>query len=335
MSFKSIEFFAGGGGLALGLEKAGFDCVALNDVDKRSCETLKKNRPHWNVICDDLKNLSFLDYKDKVDLVTGGFPCQPFTPCGKQKGFEDKRGGVFFDFARVINEIQPKIFLAENVKNLIYHKKKETFEKILKTFEELGYDVKYQVLKAVFYKVPQLRERIFIVGIKKNSGINFEFPPPNKKIFTLKDALKKGTLFNQDVPLSLGYQYSEKRKKILSLVPPGGSAKDLPLEVQKSYLSKKIPLPLKHKTGYAKKLSWDEPCHTLLTEPIMKITDRCHPDEIRPLTVREYARVQTFPDDWIFEGHRVQQYKQIGNAVPVNLAYFLGLSLLKALKNQT
>ncbi|HHS92302.1 MAG TPA: DNA cytosine methyltransferase [Campylobacterales bacterium] len=331
-SYTSIELFAGAGGMALGMEKAGFEHVLLNDFDRYATNTLKKNRPHWNVIHGDIASIDFKAYKG-IDLLTGGFPCQAFSYAGKKRGLEDTRGTLFYEFARALKESEPKVFLAENVKGLKSHDGGRTLETMVEVFESMGYQVLTpQVLRAIHFKVPQKRERIFIVGIKKEyaSKVNFIWPKENEKIYTLKDALYQGELYDTDVPLSEGQIYPEKKKKILDLVPPGGYWRDLPLEVQKSYMMKSFYLG-GGKTGIARRISWDEPSLTLTCSPAQKQTERCHPDETRPFTVREYARIQTFPDDWEFEGSITNQYKQIGNAVPVNLAYALGLSMVKLL----
>jgi DNA (cytosine-5)-methyltransferase 1 len=197
---------------------------------------------------------------------------------------------------------------------------------------ELGYHVlPPRVLKAIFYKVPQKRERLIIVGVRKDIDSSlFEFPKPFQKIYTLKDALKKGELFNMDVPSSNGQLYPKKKKEVLDLVPQGGYWRDLPLSIQKSYMGGSFYLG-GGKTGMARRMSWQEPCLTLTCSPAQKQTERCHPDETRPFTVREYARVQTFPDDWKFAGSVTRQYKQIGNAVPVNLAKEIGYSIIRFL----
>lgn len=314
-----IELFTGGGGLALGFEAAGFQHVLLNEVDKKCCETLLFNRPLWPVQKADIKTVDFTEYQNKIDVVAGGFPCQAFSVAGKQMGFNDKRGILFFEYARAVREIKPKLFIAENVKGLLYHEKGKTLEIILETLRDSGYNVlKPQVLKAVNYQVPQKRERVFIVGIRKDIAADFHFPVPNDTVHTLTDAFKKGKLFDSDVALSQGAHYSEAKFKILNQVPEGGNWKNLPVDTQKQYLKKFYGKGSNSQT--AKRLSWNEPCNTLLTSPDSKLIERCHPNESRPLTVREYARVQTFPDDWQFKGSMTSQYRQIGNAVPVNLA---------------
>ena len=334
-SYTSIELFAGAGGLALGLENAGIHHVMLNEIDKYAVETLKKNRPNWNVIHDDICNIDFIKYKNKIDLLTGGFPCQAFSYAGKKLGFEDTRGTMFFEFARALKETNAPVFIAENVRGLLSHEKGKTLETMLNVLDELGYHVfKPEILKAIYYKVPQKRERLIIIGIKKEfkDKVTYTYPIPYEKIYTLKDALKKGELFDSDVPESGGQKYPERKKEILELVPPGGYWRDLPIEIQKEYMQKSFFLG-GGKTGMARRISWDEPCLTLTCSPAQKQTERCHPDFTRPFEVREYARIQTFPDDWIFEGSMTQQYKQIGNAVPVNLAKEIGKSIIQLLND--
>ena len=318
----AIEVFAGAGGLALGLEQAGIKTVLLVEIDKFCCETLRQNRPEWNIINDDIKNVDFTMYKGKVDIVTGGSPCQAFSYSGKKLGFEDTRGTLFYEFARTVKEVEPLIFMFENVKGLISHDKGRTLKTILNVLEELGYNVKYEVLNANDYGVAQKRERIIIIGTK--NGVEFEYPKKLDYKPVLRDALK-------DVPPSEGQSYSEKKRKVLELVPPGGCWVDLPEEIQKEYMGKSY-YSSGGRRGMARRISWDEPCLTLTCSPSQKQTERCHPDETRPFTVREYARIQSFPDTWEFAGGLSEKYKQIGNAVPVDLARHLGVQLLKAVK---
>ncbi len=334
-AYSSVELFAGAGGLALGLEKAGFDSVFLNEIDKNACETLQKNRPNWNVKKGDISKIDFTPLEGKIDFLSGGFPCQSFSYAGKSLGFEDTRGTLFFEFARAIKEIKPRVFLGENVKGLLNHDKGETIKNIKKVLTDLGYTlIEPKVLKAIFYQVPQKRERVLFIGVRNDlvEASNFKWPSPYKRILTMKDALLKGELFESDVPISKGQKYPERKKEILSKVPPGGCWRNLPIEIQKEYMLKSYYLG-GGKTGMARRLSWDEPSLTLTCAPAQKQTERCHPNETRPLTIREYARIQTFPDDWEFCGALTSQYKQIGNAVPVNLAFAVGRSLIRLLNN--
>lgn len=329
-TYRSIELFAGAGGMALGMEKAGFQHVLLNDFDFSATQTLKSNRLHWNVVHGDITKIDFTPYEN-IDLLTGGFPCQAFSYAGRKLGLEDTRGTLFYEFARALKESKPKVFLAENVKGLKSHDGGRTLQTMVNVFKSMGYEVlEPTVLKGIHYNVPQKRERLFIVGIKKEyaSHVSFTFPQQSSKIYTLKDALKKGELFSCDVPVSEGQKYPEKKKKILDLIPPGGYWRDLPLNLQKEYMMKSFYLG-GGKTGIARRISWDEPSLTLTCSPAQKQTERCHPDETRPFQVREYARIQTFPDEWKFSGSMTQQYKQIGNAVPVNLSYAIGKSLIR------
>ena len=187
-----------------------------------------------------------------------------------------------------------------------------------------------RVLRAVNYRVPQKRERLILVATRKDLDLKYSYPLPINKTYTLEDALKAGRLFDTDVPKSKGSTYPESKRRILKLVPPKGYWRDLPVELQMEYMKKSFFLG-GGKTGMARRIGWDEPCLTLTCSPAQKQTERCHPDETRPFTVREYARIQTFPDNWTFSGSVSQQYKQIGNAVPVNLGREIGYSLIHAL----
>jgi DNA (cytosine-5)-methyltransferase 1 len=329
--YTSIELFAGAGGLALGLEKAGLTNILLSEIDKNACDTLRKNRPAWNVIEGDVAGIDFKPYKGKVDVITGGFPCQAFSFAGKRLGFEDARGTLFYEFARAIKETQPLICVGENVRGLLQHENGKTIEGMISVLDELGYDVMpARLLKAIFYRVPQKRERVFIVGLRKNANLKFEWPLESNEIFTVRDALKKGKLYLTDVSMSSGQAYPKNKREIMELIPPGGYWRDLPVDLQKAYMKGSFHLS-GGKTGMARRISWDEPCLTLTCAPAQKQTERCHPEDTRPFTVREYARIQTFPDDWEFAGALTSQYAQIGNAVPVNLAQAVGKAIIRTL----
>lgn len=332
-NYNVLELFAGGGGLALGLEKAGLKCIALNEIDKWACQTLRDNRPNWNILEGDVKSFDFTKYRNKVEIVTGGFPCQSFSYAGKRLGFQDARGTLFYEFARVVKEVNPPICIGENVKGLLSHDKGKTLKGMISILDEIGYKVApIKVLKAINYNVPQKRERLILVGIRKDIDIEFNYPKPHNKIYTLSDALKKGSLYNSDVPKSKGSEYPQHKKDVLDLIPPKGYWKDLPLDIQKDYMGKSFYLG-GGKTGMARRIGWDEPSLTLTCSPAQKQTERCHPDETRPFTIREYARIQTFPDNWKFAGSISQQYKQIGNAVPCNLGKEVGYSIIKFLNS--
>lgn len=333
--YQLIELFAGAGGLALGLEKAGFKSVLLNEKEKVACDTLRANRPNWNIINDDICNVDFSSYKGKVDLLTGGFPCQPFSYAGKKLGLNDIRGTLVFEMIRSINEIQPKVFLAENVKGLKTDDNGKTLASIISFIEQSGYTlIENHIYKTMMYKVPQKRERLILIGVRNDlvDKLIFERPSYYYRILTVRDALYKGELYVTDVPISIGQKYPKRKEEIMSFVPEGGYWRDLPLDLQREYMKGSFGLA-GGKTGMARRLSFDEPSLTLTCSPAQKQTERCHPIENRPLTTREYARIQTFPDDWVFKGSANQIYKQIGNSVPVNFASALGRSIIRMLNN--
>ncbi|MGN0236556.1 MAG: DNA (cytosine-5-)-methyltransferase [Lepagella sp.] len=329
--FTSAELFAGAGGLALGLEKAGFHHLLLNELDHSACNTLRRNRPDWNVVEGDVHEIDFTPFRGKIDFLSGGFPCQAFSYAGKRLGFEETRGTLFFELARAVKEIQPAVFLGENVKGLFEHDHGRTLQTIKDVIAELGYTlVTPRVLRAIQYDVPQKRERLILVAIRNDIApfVTFRWPDVSPSVRTLRDAFFAGNLYDTDVPPSDGQKYPESKQRVMALVPEGGDWRDLPEDVARDYMKGSYNLG-GGKTGMARRLSMDEPSLTLTCAPAQKQTERCHPIDTRPLTVREYARIQTFPDDWFFSGNLSDQYKQIGNAVPVNLAWAIGRSLIR------
>lgn len=322
--YTAIELFAGAGGTALGFENAGIKHILLNEIDKDCVATLKHNFPKGTkIIHADVHSVDFSKWKDKVDIVQAGFPCQAFSYAGKSMGFEDTRGTLFFEFARCVKETMPKIAVGENVKGLLKHDNGRTLKTMVNTLKELGYKVQYKVLRAQYLDVPQKRERLIIMAIRNDLNIPFIFPIEKNYTVSLRAALK-------DCPKSEGQSYPKRKAEILSLVPEGGYWRDLPIDIQKEYMKGSFHLS-GGKTGMARRLSWDEPSLTLTCAPAQKQTERCHPSETRPLTIREYARIQSFPDNWKFQGTMSAQYKQIGNAVPVNLSYHIGCCLVEML----
>lgn len=330
-NYKVLELFAGAGGLASGLEKSGFSTVGLVEIDKYAAETLRINRPNWNVIERDIIDVAekgiykYINKDEEIDLISGGYPCQSFSYAGHRKGLDDARGTMFYYYAKILEQVMPKVFLAENVRGLISHDGGKTLDTMINVFEDIGYNVSHYILKSNDYNVAQKRQRTVIIGVRNDLKIDYLPPKPYEYKPVLKDALK-------DVPLSGGAKYPEKKKKVLELVPPGGYWRDLPEEIAKEYMGKSY-YSTGGRTGMARRISWDEPSLTLTCSPAQKQTERCHPDETRPFTVREYARIQSFEDDWQFYGSISQQYKQIGNAVPVEMARIIGLSIIDLLNN--
>lgn len=321
--YRIVELFSGAGGMALGMHHAGLRCVLLVENDKNAVATLRANAPDWLVILDDIGHVDFKGIK--AEVVSGGFPCQAFSYAGKKMGFEDARGTLFFEYARSLNEIQPKVFVAENVRGLEKHDQGRTLSAMLQILNDLGYKVAYRVLRAQYLDVPQKRERLVILGVRKDLGMPLAFPKEQNYTVSLREAL-------QNVPLSAGQKYTEKKHRVMTLIPEGGYWRDLPENIRKTYMGASFFLG-GGKTGIARRLAWDEPSLTLTCNPAQKQTERCHPVETRPLTIREYARIQCFPDDWHFQGSIAAQYKQIGNAVPVNLGYHIGRCVIAILCN--
>lgn len=330
--YTSIELFAGAGGLALGVEKAGFNTLGLIEFDKDAADTLKKNRPNWNVINDDIANISCLDLgkyfsikKGELDLLSGGAPCQAFSYAGKRLGLEDARGTLFYHYALFLEKLQPKMFLFENVRGLLTHDHGKTYATMLDIFTRAGYTIDKQVLNAWNYGVPQKRERLITIGIRNDlvGKTEYRFPKAHSYKPVLRDVLL-------DCPDGPGVPYGEKKRKIFELVPAGGYWRDIDPAIAKEYMKSCWDME-GGRTGILRRMSLDEPSLTVLTSPSQKQTERCHPLEARPFTVRENARCQTFPDDWEFCGNVSAQYKQVGNAVPVNLAYDIAKEIVHSL----
>lgn len=330
--YTSIELFAGAGGLALGVEKAGFNTLGLIEFDKDAADTLKKNRPNWNVINDDIANISCLDLekyfsikKGELDLLSGGAPCQAFSYAGKRMGLEDARGTLFYHYALFLEKLQPKMFLFENVRGLLTHDHGKTYATMLDIFTRAGYTIDKQVLNAWNYGVPQKRERLITIGIRNDlvGKTEYRFPKAHSYKPVLRDVLL-------DCPDGPGVPYGEKKRKIFELVPAGGYWRDIDPAIAKEYMKSCWDME-GGRTGILRRMSLDEPSLTVLTSPSQKQTERCHPLEARPFTVRENARCQTFPDDWEFCGNVSAQYKQVGNAVPVNLAYDIAKEIVHSL----
>ena len=334
---KSIELFAGAGGLALGLEKAGFEHIGLIEFNKDAADTLKLNRPKWNVICKDISEIAETDlekefsiHTGELDLLSGGAPCQPFSYAGKRLGLNDVRGTMFYHYAMFLRKLQPKMFLFENVKGLLSHDNGKTFKTIIDIFQQEGYKVEYKVLNAWDYDVPQKRERLITIGIRNDLAENkiFRFPIKNKKHPVIGDIVLDVNPSKDDCQY-----YSETKAKLFELVPPGGCWRDIDPNIAKEYM-KSSWVSGGGKTGILRRMSLDEPSLTVLTTSGQKQTDRCHPLEIRPFSYRENARLQSFPDDWMFCGSLSSKYKQIGNAVPVNLAKEIGIKIIECLSEE-
>lgn len=320
--YNFIEVCAGAGGLSKGFIDIGFDAILLNDMDKHCIETLRLNHPNVPLFKGSMMDINLDKYKNKnIDILMGGVPCQSFSQAGKREGIKDDRGKLILHFIKMINIINPKIFIIENVKGLISHNKGETLKFVISEINKLNkYNVKYKVLNSNNYSVPQNRERLIIIGVHNKIKKPFIFPKEHVKKPILKDVLV-------NCPKSEGIEYNKEKKKLMSLIPQGGCWINLPENLQKSYMGKSY-YSGGGKRGILKRLDMNKPSLTLLTTPSQKQTERCHPIETRPLQILEYARIQTFPDNYKFSGSINQKYKQIGNAVPVNLGKAIAQAVL-------
>ncbi len=340
--YESISLFSGAMGLDLGLEKAGINIKLCQDFDASCYETMLQNgKP---AMTGDIRNIDSsvilekaLLKKGEAFLVCGGPPCQPFSTAGKRNGINDPRGSLFMDYVRMVDETRPRFFVFENVKGLTSiavdkgGKPGGVLDIILSEFDRIGYKTVYGVLDAVHYGVPQFRERLVILGSRDNEDIFLPVPThfmrhqvQQMQWRTLGDTIRD--LEENPGPCT---HFSEDRLHFLRMVPEGGNWKNLPYELQKEAMGGAWASG-GGKVGFYRRLSYSQPSPTVVTSPVQKATMMCHPIKDRPLSVKEYARIQQFPEDWKITGTIANQYKQIGNAVPVGLAEAVGQALIAA-----
>ena len=321
--YKVMDLFSGAGGFLLGFEKEGFDIILSTDFDE-DCEKVHKiNRPNIPFVRADIRTLSNKKIDELlngqiVDVLIGGPPCQGFSTIGNRVSSDperrmkyDPRNDLFREYIRILNHLQPKVFVMENVKGIKTRDGGTIFEEIQRQFKETGYDFNCITLNAADYGVPQYRERVFFYGTR--IGVDFEAPIPthgenrnpyNIVLYAIGDLANKGEEVSNHVPLKHG----EKNIRRYQLIPEGGRLpeNDLPADLYRKNFGNTF-----------KRLDRNKPSLTMVPGhnafPI-------HPWLDRSLTVREAARIQTFPDDYIFSGRRDKQCMQVGNAVPVQLA---------------
>ncbi|MDD5052502.1 MAG: DNA cytosine methyltransferase [Sulfuricurvum sp.] len=322
---RVAALFSGAGGLDLGFKKAGFDVVWANEYDKTIWETFEKNHPETKLDRRSIRNIPNEELPQNIDGLIGGPPCQSWSLAGAMRGIEDDRGSLFYEYIRVLSHLKPKFFLAENVKGIVSSAHKQSFEHILHLFDEAGYTCHYEVLNACDYGVPQTRERVFIIGFRKDINVNFKFPKPVKdKVFLnsvikgLEDAVphKKGATLNTKLP----------NNEYLT-----GSFSTI-------FMSRNRRRAIDEHSFTIQAGGRHAPIHPL-SPPMVKVdTDKFEFEgdynRVRRLSVRECARIQTFPDDFIFYYSNVNDgYKMIGNAVPVELAKHIADSIKIALSS--
>jgi DNA (cytosine-5)-methyltransferase 1 len=356
----ALSFFSGAMGLDLGIEKAGFNIRLACEVDKFCRQTIALNRPNTallgdinNYEPDDILKAARLTRQDDIDLIIGGPPCQAFSTAGKRKAFRDERGNVFLKYLDLALSLEPKYFVIENVRGLLScplkHKphdqtnsKHSVFSEdelkggalnlIISKLKNFGYTCSFNLYNAANFGTPQTRERIIII-CSRNGKIppfltptyseNGEYGLPKWK--TLESCLKN---INKHDHLN----FPEKRLKYYRMLKCGQNWRNLPEELQKEAMGKSYYLG-GGKTGFLRRLAWDKPSPTLVTHPAMPATDLAHPEEDRPLSIQEYKRIQELPDDWEVAGSLIQQYKQVGNAVPVSLGSAVGKLIINLIND--
>jgi DNA (cytosine-5)-methyltransferase 1 len=355
--FLAMSFFTGAMGLDLGLEKAGISTVLASEIDPIICDTIRANRPNRALI-GDIRNYSGraireecnLGSETEIDLVFGGPPCQAFSTAGKRKAFEDERGNVFIKFIDLILELRPRYAVIENVRGLLSaalahrpHAERGpkfgplTAEEqsggalyfILKRLRAANYGVSFNLYNAANFGSPQIRERVVILCSRDGKKLPYLTPTHSDdakwglpRWRTLRDALEGLP------PEPCDYvRFPEKRLRFYRMLKEGQNWRHLPKELQQEALGNSF-FAGGGKTGFLRRLSWNKPSPTLVTHPAMPATDLGHPAQDRPLSVQEYRRIQEFPMSMILAGSILDQYRQVGNAVPTSLGEAIGRTLL-------
>lgn len=338
--YKVIDLFAGAGGMTLGFHMAGFESKLAVDFDKDSCLTYKKNFKNTKVICDDIgkiDNKTILKLTGgKVDVIIGGPPCQGFSTLGK-KLKDDPRNQLWREYLRIVTLLKPKVWVMENVPELL---KSQEFAEVKKVTEKLGYHIKSAVLNAADYGVPQRRQRAIVLAARIENGLVHPRPthtnkperdlfnPNQKNWVSVREAFEGLSLKPNGKNWHVGRNPSPLSLKRYMTVPPGGNRFDLPKELQPDcWLNKPTG-----STDVFGRLWWERPSLTVRTEFYKPEKGRyLHPSENRSITLREGARLQTFPDSFEFVGKQTSVGRQIGNAVPCRLAYKIALAVKKHL----
>lgn len=349
MKYNAISFFSGAMGLDLGMEKAGIKVRVVNDINKFCCETIRLNRPNLPLIDKPIGEVTATEVlkkaglkKSEVFLVYGGPPCQAFSTAGGRRSLEDARGNCVLEFIKKVEEIRPRYFVMENVRGLLSaainpNASQEcpdgapgsAIRHIAKLLAEAGYTISFALFDSANYGVPQSRERVIIFGNRGKKRIPLPQPTHSKdgkrtgeKWITLKKAFSDlcGTKHHF-------VSFSEKKLRFYKLLKAGQYWKHLPPNLQEEAMGPSYFLG-GGKTGFYRRLAWDKPSPTLCTRPNMPATDLCHPTKLRPLSIEEYEAIQQFPEEWGLAGNLTEQYRQIGNAVPVGLGYMAGRAII-------
>lgn len=341
------DIFCGAGGLSYGFAKDEyFELVVACDIDKNAIASYQENHPYTQTICKDISKLNNAKLKEfgNIDILLGGPPCQSYSTLGKRQ--MDTRANLFREYLRVLESLTPKVFIFENVVGLLSMQKGRLFSYICENFEKLGYKIYYKILNAADFGVPQIRQRVIVVGIRREFDKNFIFPQATHKNFvSLEQAIddlppiKSGENGNR-----LGYRYEAcndflhfvRKSKILSEhESPKNNANLIQIMqlLQDGQCKDNLPLSVRPKSGYTNtyaKMWWKKPAPTITRNFATPSSSRCiHPRDSRALSIREGARLQSFPDDYIFCGNSSDKKLQIGNAVPP----LVSMALAKAIKD--
>jgi DNA (cytosine-5)-methyltransferase 1 len=354
---KFISFFSGALGLDTGLERAGLHCVAANEFEPVFCETIWANRPNLQLFDRDIRELNAelllrelkLD-KQELFAIVGGPPCQAFSTAGRRLGLNDERGNVFLHFIELVKDFKPKYVIFENVRGLLsaplVHRPHDQRGKgfpglskneqpggallhILKLLEDVGYNVSFTLYNTANFGVPQIRERLIFFASR--NGTRIPFIPTTHDEHGVNGVPGWRTVREVLAPLRgkpfHAGEFPERRLKYYRMLREGQNWRDLPARLQKDAMGRSFHAG-GGKTGFYRRLAWDKPAPTLVTSPTMPATDLCHPEELRPLSVEEYAAIQTFPKNHVFKGRLADQYRQIGNAVPCLFGEAIGRHLI-------
>ena len=353
---KAISFFSGAMGLDQGLEKAGIHLLLACEMDKACRRTITANRPDigllgdlWKYSSDDIRNAAGLKPKEEIDIIVGGPPCQAFSTAGARRGFEDARGNAFLRYIDLILELRPKYAVIENVRGLLSAPMAHTphsergpdwqpdpeeraggaLHYVLALLRAGGYGVSFDLYNAANFGVPQSRERVILICSRDGRKVPHLMPTHSQdnsfglpKWRSLRDAL-----IGLNPKFGDHAEFPEDRLRFYRMLSSGQYWKHLPPHLHREALGGSLDSG-GGKTGFLRRLDWDKPSCTLVTSPTMPATDIGHPEENRPLSVQEYKRIQQFPDEWIVCGSVTDQYKQIGNAVPVGLGEAVGKAIL-------
>ena len=318
--YNVISMFSGSGGLDLGfLATNRVEILLANDINKYACESYAKNIGN-HIICQDIRDLKNLP---QTDILIGGPPCQGFSTANPNRSFDDPRNWLFKEYARILSESNPDIFVMENVSGMVTLEKGAILKMILNELEHQGYDVKYKILNAKDYETAQSRRRTIIVGTKNSLDYQYSYPQPvvNPPLFgryiTVGDVLMhkpiNGGSYNHDIA-----KLSPLNEDRIKFIPQGGSMKDCPQELQNNSDLKRA----------MRRLHLNEVSPTIVHN---NNDHYYHPTEHRRVTIREMARIQGYPDNYIFYGPKNEQSRQVGNSVPVPFAFHIATSVIKYL----